>query len=602
MKLQILMIIISLLFLAAFGLAVYGLITLIRRIRARKSVASGRDMTADTMNDAPPSLAGDEKATGPQHVPLPDEEPVPAAVQPLPEAVPLPEQLPPEAMPAAAPDPALKPAILKPAAQGASSDAAPGKSAMLRNRLPLSGKGEIMDKLFYRCLLIAGITLALLIPLGFVLEIVNERSSLHREAVDDIAGLWGHAQTINGPALVIPYLWEYTYKENVENADGKTVTETRKGRRWEQRLFLPADLLFEASLAPQVRHRGIYEYVVYTSSVKVSGIFRLPRTVDFGENVIRIAWESAWLALGVTDLRAITGVNVLQWNGADCPPYNPGTGLNDLLGPGFQGPVILKAEDAGAERDFSLDLTLNGSGGIYFTPVGETTRIKVTGDWPHPKFGGNLLPVTRNISDRDFSAEWLIPHLSRTYPQSGVVSEETYNSRTIPGFTAGVDLFEVVSLYSQTRRAVKYGLLFIGLTFTALLAFELVRRKRLHLMQYALVGLAMTLFYLTLLSLAEHTRFITAFAAASVVSIVMNSSYVAAALRSGRQGLTVAGLLAALYLLLYALLQMEEYALLIGTGLVLVVLGILMWLTRNLPVDKNGESPPDDDQKSRAAS
>ncbi|MDL2279420.1 cell envelope integrity protein CreD [Desulfovibrio sp. OttesenSCG-928-G11] len=534
---KIMFAIVCLIALAGCGLAAYGLLTLIRKLlaRGRKSGALERDGEGREAN----------------------------------------------ALPAAGPP-------LTQAGGGREANALPAAGP------PLTQDGGGMDKLFYRSLFIAGLALALLVPLGFVYEIVIERSDLRRQAVNDIAGLWGQAQTINGPALIIPYVLEYDYKESVENADGKIVTEIRKGRRWEHRLFLPANLLFESKLDPQVRHRGIYEYVVYTSSVEVSGTFRLPEPAAFGENVVRIAWESAWLALGITDLRAITGVSTLSWNGQDCAPYNPGTGLGDLLGPGFQGPVALDAADAGTERAFALSLTLNGSGGMFFTPVGETTRIRLSGDWPHPKFRGSLLPVTRSISDSDFSAEWVVPHLSRTYPQSGIVSEEDYKPGDITGFTAGVDLFEVVSLYTQVNRAVKYGLLFIGLTYTALLAFELVRRKRLHLMQYALVGLAMTVFYLVLLSLAEHTSFIAAFVAASAVCILMNSLYVAAAVRSGRQGLVVGAMLTALYLLLYTLLQMEEYALIIGTGMVLTVLGILMWLTRHLPdhktdADRNGK-------------
>lgn len=584
--------IICLIALAGCGLAAYGLVTLIRKFLDRGQKRSALETDgADRGTNAPPEDAGDERpaamepgqgleaeagASAVALSPASGE----SAVTPSAGADPLP--------PAASASPSsVASAAASSGAVARSGPAAVKPVAAGRSGPSLAQAGAGMDKLFYRSLFIAGLALALLLPLGFVHEIVNERSALRRQAVNDIAGLWGQSQTVNGPALVIPYVYEYTYKETVENADGKIVIETRKGRRWEQRLFLPAALLFEAKLDPQVRHRGIYEYVVYTSSVEISGTFRLPESSAFGENVIRIAWDSAWLALGITDLRAITRVNTLTFKGKDCAAYEPGTGLGNLLGPGFRGPLSLDAADAGAECAFALSLTLNGSGGMYFTPVGETTRIRVAGDWPHPKFSGNLLPTTRSISDSEFSAEWVIPHLSRTYPQSGVVSEEAYEPDAITGFTAGVDLFEVVSLYTQVNRAVKYGLLFIGLTYTALLAFELVRRKRLHLMQYALVGLAMTIFYLVLLSLAEHTNFITAFITASGVCILMNSLYVAAAVRSGRQGLVVAAMLTALYLLLYTLLQMEEYALIIGTGMVLTVVGILMWLTRHLPDHKS---------------
>lgn len=447
------------------------------------------------------------------------------------------------------------------------------------------------EKLFFRCLVIAGITLGLLIPLFFVSDIVDERSDMRRRAVSDIASLWGESQTINGPVLVIPYLREYITKGTVKNSEGKDVVEVRQQTVREYRIALPVDVTFTATLDPQVRHRSIYEYVVYTGTVDIAGRFRVPEAADFGEKIIRIDWENAWLALGITDLRAITGVSLLLWNDVKRPAYNPGTGLKNLLGPGFQAPLALKAANAGTENTFSLSVNLNGSGGIQFTPVGESSIIKVAGPWPHPSFSGSLLPTKRQISETDFSAEWHIPHLSRTYPQNGVLDQDEFAGNAIRSFTAGVDLFEAVSLYSQIDRAVKYGLLFIGLTFTALLSFELVSRVRLHLMQYGLVGLAMTLFYLVLLSLAEHTVFLAAFAAASLVSIFMNSLYIAAAMRSAKKGGIVAGLLTALYLLLYALLQMEEYALLIGTGLVLLVVGILMYLTRHLP-QYDGTQPP----------
>ena len=136
----------------------------------------------------------------------------------------------------------------------------------------------------------------------------------------------------------------------------------------------------------------------------------------------------------------------------------------------------------------------------------------------------------------------------------------------------------------MTDRAVKYGVLFIGLTFIALFCFELSAGARLHFMQYGLVGVSMSLFYLVLLSLAEHAAFPLAFAAAGLISVLMNGLYIMAAMRSLPRGLTVMGLLAGLYTVLYALLKMEDYALLMGTALVLIVLGVLMYLTRHLPV------------------
>jgi inner membrane protein len=233
-------------------------------------------------------------------------------------------------------------------------------------------------------------------------------------------------------------------------------------------------------------------------------------------------------------------------------------------------------------------LTIRGSGGIFFTPVGENTAITVKSAWPAPSFRGSLLPVEREITEQGFSARWAISNLTRTYPQTGDLDDPEYmrqdsGASFITRFTTGVDLHEPVTLYRMVRRSVDYGILFIAVTFTALFAFEMVSRQRLHMVQYAMVGLSMSLFYLVLLSLAEHVGFGPAFAAAGAVTVAMNGAYVGAVLQSGNRGLHMAGLLAALYAVLFSLLRMEDFALLMGTGLVLIMMGALMHVTRRLP-------------------
>ena len=456
-------------------------------------------------------------------------------------------------------------------------------------------KGSPKQSLLLRCCIIAVITLALLVPLNFVSGLVHERSSLQRGAVSKIAQSWGSSQTVSGPALVVPYEIRRTVTDEITDEESG---KTRKVSRWENlmqhKVVLPTKLEFDAVLEPQTRYYGIYEYVVYTAPVALRGAFRLPPAPAFDDQLVCVHWEKAWFALGITDLKAIGQVDALLWNGKPAAPFSPNTRADNLLGPGFHAPVPL--DPSAPEPVFSLDIRFNGSGGLYFTPVGETTRIDVRGDWNSPHFGGGLLPESRTITDTNFKASWSIPHLSRTYPQVGDLgaSEFKITSSTYRGnaeesghlsrFVAGVDLYEPVSLYRQVDRAVKYGLLFIGLTFVALLSFELASQSRLHLMQYCLVGIAMTLFYLVLLSLAEYTAFLTAFLTASAVSIGMNGMYIAAALRSKGKGAVIMALLAGLYAVLYALLQMEDYALLVGTALVLIVVGVLMVLTRNLPV------------------
>ncbi|MDR1463030.1 MAG: cell envelope integrity protein CreD [Azoarcus sp.] len=428
------------------------------------------------------------------------------------------------------------------------------------------------------------LTLGLIIPLEFTADLVEERSSMHETAINDISRHWGGTQQMRGPVLVIPFIRKYI--SYTESKNGKKIANEIMKR--EYRILLPAAVNFEANIEPQKRARGIYEYVVYTSQIAVTGNFKIPQNAaEFGENVHRVEWADAWFAVGVADLKAIASIGTLAWDGKPSAPYQPGTGIGNILQSGFHAPLSLDpAKDAGTKRDFSFTAAINGSGGIYFTPVGENTQITLTAAWAHPKFSGAILPKIHSIDNGAgrFSAVWDIPHLSRTYPQAASASLEGLERELseLANFTVGVELFEPVSLYTQIGRAVKYAILFIGLTFIALLAFELVSLKRLHFMQYCLVGVAMVLFYLTLLSLAEHTSFLNAFLAASAISVVMNSLYMAVALRSPIQGGVLAVLLMSLYAILYAILQIEEYALLVGTALLVVVVGVLMFLTRNL--------------------
>lgn len=454
--------------------------------------------------------------------------------------------------------------------------------------LPSFSKNErpFYDRLFFRAIVVGLLTLIMLIPLEFVSEMVRDRSYLQKEVVRGISNEWGLSQTLNGPCLAVPYSTITHYTETYKDENGKLVTVPRQLIENFTKIVLPYQLDFDATLNPLELHRGIYKYVVYSAPVTITGTFRLPAKDDFDSKLHEIHWDKAWLSLGITDLKAIKKVETLVWNEKEGRAFSPGTNLGNLLGPGFHTIVDLPPDSTGKEAVFSLNITLNGSGGLHFTPVGERTTINVRGDWPHPSFSGSLLPTDRTVTTDNFKGFWDIPHLARTYPQMGDYGQEYQaTGDAITSFKAGVDLFEAVSLYTQVNRATKYGIMFIGLTYIALLAFELFSQRRLHLFQYGLVGVAMSLFYLVLLSVSEHYSFPAAFVAASAVSVAMNGLYIAASMRSKKMGAAITVLLVALYALLYALLRMEDYALLMGTALMIIVVCVLMFLTRNLRTD-----------------
>lgn len=464
--------------------------------------------------------------------------------------------------------------------RGASVSDEPGSPSLpsarrrVAGRLGLAGRSNPMVN---RCLAVFGLTVLLLLPLAHFSDLVEERAWLYQEAIANIAERWGGSQTITGPALIIPYVSRDFY----ESGDG--------GKRGTRHLVvLPKQVSFAAGLASQTRYKGIYRYVVYTTPVSITGSYELPEDGPLGDSRNLFLWDQAFFSVGVSDLKAIGSMGALRWDGGEAASFAPGAETAKLLGPGFHAKAPVRPDQR--VYAFSMNVTLNGSGGIYFTPVGENTHITLTGDWPSPNFDGDILAGRREITPEGFTAEWDVPHISRDYPQTGTLESYISGNRSaIAAFTAGVSLHESVPLYRQIMRSVKYGVLFIGLTFAALLGFELLSRSRLHLVQYGLVGVAMCLFYLVLLSLAEHIAFWQAFALASAVCVFMNGLYIAAAFRSKGRGLLIALLLSALYGVLYALLQTEDYAILLGTVLVVCVVCVLMYLTRHL---NGGERTP----------
>lgn len=447
-----------------------------------------------------------------------------------------------------------------------------GEDSIL-NMLP--SIATLKDSLLFRFSLIAVLVLFMSVPLDMVKGIVSERSTQYHTVLDDIAKTWGHEQKLSGPVLLIPYTEKnYTIK-TVTDKDGTERRVNKTHYSHHTAIVLPEDLNIDTQLHEQRRKRSIYESLVYSADLKITGHFTRPKIEALSKSIDEIHWDKAWLALGVSDTRAINQVSPLQWSSQQAN-FEPGTKITDMVQNGFHAP--LQVNPSLDSYTFSLDLNINGSNGFYFEPFGKTTLVNIVSDWPHPSFQGSVLPQKREVTDKGFTASWSIPHLARNYPQMWTIDTQQFD---IHEFSSGVNLFEPVTLYSQIIRAIKYGALFITLTFITFLIFELGIKRRLHLVQYTMIGFAMSLFYLTLLSLAEHILFLPAYIVSAGIIVIMISFYVYAMMRKIKRAGLIAILLTGLYGMLYTMLSLEDFSLIVGTGLLLLVLAVLMYLTRN---------------------
>lgn len=446
-----------------------------------------------------------------------------------------------------------------------------------------TGKLEsIRYSLGFRSILIGFIAFAMLVPLFMAKQVVSDRTYYYRTAISSIAKTWGSQQIIAGPVLVVPYTEHIISVDTVTDDKGETRTVSRDVFNEKTMVLLPKQLNMDAEVIEKHRKRGIYDALVYKAEIELTGTFDFSGLPDKRSKKNRIQWKNAWLAVGVSDTKAIDETFPLRWNGDASSPLKPGTLLPNLLPQGFHA----KMKDL--ERDvvlpkFRIKFSVNGSEGLSFAPLGETSTANIHSGWPHPSFIGDIPPVKSDVKANGFDAQWRVPNIARNYPQSWLLTEEKHD---LYALKSGVKLFSPLSLYAKIERAVKYGVLFIGLTFLTFLIFEITTQSRFHVIQYGLIGLALTMFYIILLSLSEQITFRMAYLYAATATVSIITLYTIAILKSFSRVMLILLFLSCLYAVLYFILQMEDYALLAGAGTMMLIIMVLMFATRNLEHDR----------------
>lgn len=435
--------------------------------------------------------------------------------------------------------------------------------------------------IFFKMAGVIILVLLLLIPLAMIQSVLRERLERRNEAVAEITSVWGRAQSVIGPILIVPYRYSYKSWKEQPSAAGKVekveVVETAIANA----CFLPATLDINGEISPKRLRRGIYEAVVYSGHMELSGEFTRP---DFGSLRIdeqNVQWDDAVVTFAITDLRGVKETLQLQW-GDSLIPLAPGCKLRSFSS-GVQARVSGLREARGS-IPLKLELAFNGSAGIRFTPVAGKNHVKLSSSWPDPSFQGAFLPSERNVTATGFQAIWQLSKYGRDYAQqwTDMDSAAALTSGSATSSLFGVDFLPGVDGYRLLERATKYGLLFIALIFAAFFLFEILSTLRIHPLQYTLVGAALCLFYLTLLSLSEFILFGYAYLAAAGTTILLIWFYCSAVLKSGMRTFVVVGMLLAIYGFLYIALQLQDYSLLFGTVGLLVMLALVFHSTRKI--------------------
>lgn len=419
-----------------------------------------------------------------------------------------------------------------------------------------------------KIVIIAILILTLQIPIVKIESLITERMITKSTATDEVARTSGGRQVISGPVLTVPYVKRWKDKSNNEQ------------QSIEVAYLFPDSLAIEGSAELEERSRGIFTIPVYRGSLTFNGTFSRALVAPTNIAPEDIRWNEAVLSVGVSQPKAIHDQVVLSWNERQLE-FEPDISHPTFLGAGIHVGVPGAVPVSNAPDEFSFTLRLGGSSAMMFVPAGRNTRVKLAAPWKDPSFSGAYLPVARSVTEEGFAAEWNIPDLGRGFPRVWYWAG-TNNEQALRSAEFGVSFLSPIDTHRMVERAVKYELLFIFLTFLCFYLFELFCTLRIHGVQYLLIGAALILFYLLLLSLSEHLGFGPAYLAASGLSISLVAGYSRSVLKGAGRSWTIAVVLAALYAFLYALLNEQDYALLIGSLGLTTILALVMYITRNV--------------------
>ena len=448
-------------------------------------------------------------------------------------------------------------------------------------------------KLFF----IAILMLVMMIPLGLVNNVIRDRESYRGDAVENINQSWARQQEVIGPVLSVPF----RVYNKVDETDSKgKVTKSSVTSYVKYVNFLPEKLAITGQVFPEERYRGIFKTIVYSSDLKVSGAFPSQELGQIEKYIsdeykktttlwTEVLWKDAFISIAFSDLKGIEKISPMTFGDTKIE-FQPGA---KLMQTSVNAPVKnLSPESANkAPIQFSLSVKLRGNDYLKFAPLGKETSTVLASKWTNPSFVGNFLPADKKISQDGFSANWNVSYLSRGYPQiwlsdqlSQEVNEDGISQYSFSQSSFGVSLLSSIDFYRNSLRAVKYGILFIFLTFLAFFIFETVGKKKIHPFQYLLVGSSLCLFYLLLLSMCEFLGFNAAYILATFMTIatIVSYAYFVLTKKDRRFTLVTLGGLVFLYVYLYILLQLQDMSLLLGAiGLFLILISV-MFSTRNI--------------------
>jgi inner membrane protein len=458
-------------------------------------------------------------------------------------------------------------------------------------------KGWFAESVLVKLGLIGLLTLLLLIPSFWIQDLIKERQTRQTEVIKEISDKWSGSQLIEGPVLVLPYITVVSEKENTTGKVNRTASLTNI-------YILPEILNINADVEPEVLHRGIFDAVVYNTKIRVNGKFSALELIKSGINPAMVQWNKAKVVIGISDLKGLKNNPTIKIDNM-AHPVEPDFGSLNL----FKNNLVTLpdlSERKNTALNFNFDLDLRGSTELNFQHLGKSTNVTVEGNWSNPSFTGRYLPEKRSVSSKGFAASWKMAYFNRTLPQQWIAENTALFATEIVGektlkekvsekeqvenpnndTTFGVKFILPVDQYQKAMRSAKYSVLIILLTFISLFFSELLIKRKVHLLQYILIGAAMTIYYTLLLSFSEQVGFNSAYLIASVATVLLIGLFIAALLNNKKPAIVFGGILTVFYGFIYIIIQLQDFALLFGSIGLFIIIAVMMYLSAKIDWNK----------------
>lgn len=439
----------------------------------------------------------------------------------------------------------------------------------------------IKNSITARLAMVGFLTLILLIPLFFIQDLINERAMRQESVVDEINDKWGNEVLLYGPILKIPYKI-FTEKTLTNQETQKSFTETIESINYAY--FFPSELKINSTINPDQKERGIFKTAVYNSKMLLEGNFKSPN-FSLGEiNPNHVIWDKAKIIIKTSNLKGVTAANLnfnekkyeltSTYNGKNRESYNQITmhnletnNLIELLPDSFKNDI-----------KFNFNFNVKGSKQIQFIPIGKETKATLNSNWKDANFFGEFLPYNDDkFTNQGFNAKWNILDINRPFSQ-----QHFAYLPDLKEFSFGVNFMIPVDEYTKSERSAKYGFLVIGLTFLLFFLIQTLSKIGIHPFQYLMIGLALTMFYTLLVSISEHSNFLKAYLIAGTSVITLITLYSKSILTTWKFPIFIGLSLTALYTFIYIIIQLENYALIVGSIGLFIILALVMFVSRKI--------------------